>query len=180
MNGRARFRLVVACMLALAVFVPITASGMAAAPPSPTFERVIVVFDPGVADARSAAADVSRRHNGRVHFVYEHALKGFAAEVPAQAIAGIANDRRVAHVERDQVVQAFGVPTGVDRSEADKKTGALDDGGPNVTVNIDIAIIDTGIDHNHPDLNVVGGADCTVGGPFFGSCSTGLPKWRTW
>jgi subtilisin family serine protease len=40
-------------------------------------------------------------------------------------------------------------------------------------VDIDVAIIDTGIDFEHPDLNVVGGVNCASGGPFGGSCSSG-------
>jgi subtilisin family serine protease len=136
--------------------------------------RVIVVFHDWVTQPGQVAQQMARSQNAQVLFVYEHALKGFAADVPAQAAAAFARDSRVAFVEADQPVYAFSdIPTGVDRIEADKNTtdGVI---GNSKVVDIDIAIIDTGIDHNHPDLNVVGGVDCTGGGPFNAKCSDGL------
>ena len=38
-----------------------------------------------------------------------------------------------------------------------------------------MAIIDSGIDHDHPELDVRSGTDCTGGGPFSGSCSGTAP-----
>jgi subtilisin family serine protease len=136
--------------------------------------RVIVVFHDWVTQPGQVAQQMARSQNAQVLFVYEHALKGFAADVPAQAAAAFARDSRVAFVEADQSVYAFSdIPTGVDRIEADKNTtdGVI---GNSKVVDIDIAIIDTGIDHNHPDLDVVGGVDCTGGGPFNAKCSDGL------
>jgi subtilisin family serine protease len=36
-------------------------------------------------------------------------------------------------------------------------------GGPSVVVDVDVAVLDTGVDASHPDLNVVGGVDCRSG-----------------
>lgn len=38
-----------------------------------------------------------------------------------------------------------------------------------------MAIIDSGIDHDHPEFDVRSGTDCTGGGPFSGSCSRTAP-----
>lgn len=119
------------------------------------------------------AQELSQRHNGQLQFVYEHALKGFSAQVPAGEVAGISHDPRVAFVEVDQVVHAFGeVPTGVDRIEVDKNGTANIDGSDD-RVDVDVAILDTGIDKAHPDLNVVGGVNCSGGSPFRSSCEDG-------
>jgi hypothetical protein len=40
-------------------------------------------------------------------------------------------------------------------------------------VDVDVAVIDTGVDFDHYDLNVVGGVDCSGGGPFGGNCTSG-------
>ncbi|HUG14351.1 MAG TPA: S8 family serine peptidase, partial [Thermomicrobiales bacterium] len=172
MHRSARIRLLTASLLALSLFVPLVAGSVAAPPQSAAVERVIIVFNDSVTDAGAAADALSRRHNATVSLVYEHALKGVAAEIPAQAMAGIARDPRVAFVERDQIVQAFDVPTGVDRIEADKN-GTAKINGVDERVDVDVAILDTGIDKDHPDLNVVGGVNCSGGSPFKSSCEDG-------
>ncbi|MFN2345977.1 MAG: S8 family serine peptidase, partial [Dermatophilaceae bacterium] len=45
------------------------------------------------------------------------------------------------------------------------------DGTDDWRVDVDVAVIDTGIDWEHPDLNVVGGINCASGSPFRASCS---------
>ena len=63
----------------------------------------------------------------------------------------------------DQVVHATGDPA----SEAQpgvRRVGALQNSARNgATLDVDIAIVDTGIQPDHPDLNVVGGYNCTGG-----------------
>lgn len=148
---------------------------LAAAAPAiarPPDGRFIVVFKGGVTQPGEVAREHARTHGARLSHVYAHALKGYAAEMPEQAAARIASDARVAYVERDQQVHAFGeVPTGVGRIEADKKL-SIDDASTR-SVNVDIAILDTGIDGSHADLNVVGGWNCAKGGPNNTKCDTG-------
>ena len=159
-------RLLSAAALALASLAPSVAL---AAPP----DSYIVVLHDSVANPGAVAADMGRRHGGQVGFVYEHALKGYSIAVAAQAVAGIARDPRVAFVERDQEVFAFQaaseVPTGVDRMEVDKK---LDLANTAKTIDVDIAIIDTGI-NAHTDLNIYKKFNCSAGSPFKGSCKEG-------
>jgi subtilisin len=40
-------------------------------------------------------------------------------------------------------------------------------------VDVDVAVIDTGVDFQHPDLNVVGGVNCAGGSPFTKKCKSG-------
>ncbi|HEX8692567.1 MAG TPA: S8 family serine peptidase [Longimicrobium sp.] len=75
-------------------------------------DRYIVVFDDRVARPGDEAWELVRAHGGTLHFVYEHALRGFAATLPPGAAAALRRDPRVAYVEADQVVRAAGVQTG--------------------------------------------------------------------
>lgn len=154
MSGRLLVRIATAAILALAILLPVTS--LAAPPPG---SKVIVVLNDDVANPGAAASEIAQRHRGRLGFVYQHALKGFSIEVPTQALLGISRDPRVAYIEPDQLVYTAEIPTGVDRMEVDKHEPAGI--GTGTAIDVDVAIIDTGIDVDHPDLNVVGGVDCS-------------------
>jgi subtilisin len=64
-------------------------------------------------------------------------------------------------------VAAQTVPTGVQRIFADANP-AIPTTGSGDAVDVDVAVLDTGIDASHPDLDVVASVDCTLttgGGP---------------
>ncbi|MCZ7686646.1 MAG: S8 family serine peptidase [Sandaracinaceae bacterium] len=85
-------------------------------------------------------------------------------------------DPRVLLIEPDREVHAFQqiLPTGVDRVEADRSGLARID-GVDQRVDVDVAVIDTGIDLDHPDLNVSPerAVDCTRGGSTTPRCEPG-------
>jgi subtilisin len=125
---------------------------------------VIVVFDDAVANPAALAGQLGRAHGFSARHVYSHALKGFAASVPAHAVAALGANPRVLSVELETVWELASqtIPTGADRIEVDKNPKAgVDGGGPGV--NIDLAILDTGI-NEHPDLNLAGGYSATPDG----------------
>lgn len=136
---------------------------------APVRSTWIVVLDDDVTDVAAHARQHARAHDGRVGFLYQHALKGFSVEVTAQAASAIARSERVAYVEPDRVMSVVEqvTPTGISRSFAPGNTGIDIDSVDDVRVDVDVAVIDTGIDLDHPDLNVVGSTDCTneSGGP---------------
>lgn len=162
--------------LALAATMVATLLGPTASA-SVTMERVVVVLADGVARPGATASDLASRAGGTVSQVWTVALKGFAAEVPAAAIEGLRRDPRVAAVEADRVFTAFGeIPSGIDRIEADKKlpletTNQDFSSAANPSNQVGVAVIDTGIDSSHPDLNVVSGVDCARNS----GCVNGLP-----
>ncbi|MCP3820397.1 PKD domain-containing protein [Streptomyces sp. A3M-1-3] len=125
----------------------------------------IVTFKSSVGDPAGLADEQARRHDGAVKSVYRHALKGYSATLPDSAVARLRSDPRVASVEPDQVATITGqtVPTGVQRIFADDNVDLDIDGVDDVRTDVDIAILDTGIDHDHPDLNVVGRTNCGYG-----------------
>nr|MBA2254581.1 protease inhibitor I9 family protein [Chloroflexota bacterium] len=82
----------------------------------------IVVLRPG-ATARTAvahAADAARRYGLRVNAVYRHALQGYAATIPDEALAALRADPSVAYVEPDRAVTKRNEPPAT-------RSGALTD-----------------------------------------------------
>lgn len=140
--------------------IVVVAGGLVVAPQTGAAsarQRFIVVFNDQVSDPQAVARDQAAQFRGRLRHVYERTIKGYTAEVTPEAAATIRRDPRVAYVEADQAVRATAVSTGVDRVEADKLPPAPS--GRRGGIPNGIAIIDTGIG-SHPDLNVVGGANC--------------------
>ena len=157
-------RLAIAALLAAAIS-PVAAQD--------ALESYIVVLRPGTANVPEVAAEVARAYGGRPGFVYEHALKGFSIKASPQAAAAIASSPRVAYVERDmpRFIHAQEMPTGVQRIFADANVNLDIDGTDDYRVDVDVAVIDTGIDWQHPDLNVVGGINCAAGNIFVAKCT---------
>ena len=135
----------------------------------------------------AVARDHARRHGVRVDRVYQAALQGYAATIPEPALPAIQRDPRVLVVEPNIRMEAFSadepiIPTGIKRSAIepylDGGDGTYDSYGEAPAV----AVLDTGIEVDRDELNVVGRVDCmdvyevTWGNPrnrgVFGDCVT--------
>jgi len=136
----------------------IATSSAAAAPISGSY---IVTLNSG--DPAAVAASDARRYGASVDHVYRDALRGYAAHMSATAAARIASLDRVQSVVQDQTVSidAQTVPTGINR--IDGELSSTISGNGSGAVNVDIAVIDTGISA-HPDLTIAGGVNCSTGG----------------
>jgi subtilisin len=122
-------------------------------------QYVVVLEDR--ADQRAVVADHRRSANARVLGSYGHALKGYAARLTEAGLRQVEADPRVDYVVQDQEGEpalAQTLPPGIDRVDADLSS-ALAGNGAGAT-DADIAVVDSGIDTDHPDLNVVGGVNC--------------------
>lgn len=99
---------------------------------------------------------------GNVTAVYEYAIQGFA--VHGVSRAALERLPFVGEISADIVIKqtAQSLPTGINRIDADKSSAALIN-GVDERVDVDVAVIDGGVDLDHPDLNVVAGFDCTKG-----------------
>ncbi len=158
-----KFRQLVRCLL-LATGLLWSAPPLAA-PPSPRDEVAthIIVYRSDV-DPDSVTNEFVAAHGLRATHIFRYAIKGTAVVVPPGRLAALQRDPRVAYVEANQVFHAHAqsLPTGVDRINADidltAKINGIDE-----RVNADIAILDSGIDLTHPDLNLYRYTNCTVG-----------------
>ncbi len=162
----------------LIVILVLPLSAMAQGPPNEKQTYVVTLHaDADRWQAIDGEIDVKRH--------YQHALNGFTAEMTPQRAEALLHSPHVASVELEIVLQiedeigetevvslpeAQTLPSGVDRVEADKSPIAKID-GIDERVNVQVAVLDTGVDASHPDLyvNVPASADCTVA-----PCQTGV------
>jgi hypothetical protein len=131
----------------------------------------IVVFRPDV-DTDAAGDELMRRFVGMSEqFRYRHALRGMAVRLPPRLVDVLRKDPRVAYIEQDVVmtIAAQTLPTGINRVNADADPTANIDNVDD-RVDVDIAILDTGIDLDHPDLNLYRYAYCQPQGLFNSTC----------
>lgn len=87
--------------------------------------------------------------------IYDNALRGLSIKVPNDnVLEAIMKNPDVDYVHPDVKVKAFAqnLPTGVNRVDGDLSSTKSGDGSG--AVNVDIGIMDTGIDLNHADPNV--------------------------
>jgi subtilisin family serine protease len=144
--------------------------------------RYIVVLKDWVGHPGIVAQGQAEQREGKINSVYRYALKGYAATLPEDEVDELSRDPRVAFVTIDHKVRIFEEEVeletenneGVEISEATIPTGisrifasinkALDiDGKDDIRTDVDVAVIDTGIDYEHPDLDVEGRTICTTG-----------------
>ncbi|WP_239691487.1 S8 family serine peptidase [Hymenobacter lapidarius] len=109
--------------------------------------RKVKAVGQGILRARGASAEA-------LGFAYGHALKGFSAALTAAQANELRADSRVAYVEQDRII-SLGKPAGGGSTQPAQTTpygiarvGTADGTGRTAWV------IDTGIDLDHPDLNV--------------------------
>ncbi|WP_128694680.1 S8 family serine peptidase [Methanoculleus taiwanensis] len=111
-------------------------------------ERVIIGF-------RGDPDQTMLRHGTGMHL--HHGISAVSVDMPVYAIERIARDPRIAYIEPDYQVHALGdtVPWGIERVGAPTVHEAVDGDG------VRVAVLDTGIDYTHPDLegNYRGGYD---------------------
>jgi hypothetical protein len=159
-----------ALLVALTVLAPVLPATAADGPPEPV---IVLLHEPGDGrgkpeDAKrevEAALERLRRSEGvRPTHSYHHALRGFAAEMTPGQVRRLERDPSVEAVIPDSVVElaAQTIPAGIRRVGAVAAPATRIDGvdGGGHRIDADVAIIDTGIQSNHPDLNVVGGYNC--------------------
>lgn len=129
--------------------------------------------------AELAAETVSRGVAARPRYQFYRAIRGFAADLTEAQLRVLRQDGRVLRIMRDLPVRvprnpdavsnhaaaaaARGprrstqvIPTGVQRiGGLSSPTAEID--GVDQVIDVDVAVLDTGIDPRHPDLRVAGG-----------------------
>jgi subtilisin family serine protease len=117
----------------------------------------IVVLEDSVQSVSRQLAEHERREGFDARRTYRTALKGYSAKLTRAQVRGLRNDPQVASVEPNRIVHATdtlsggeAVPTGIARMGAASTASAQ----ANPASSAAVAVIDTGVDLDHPDLNV--------------------------
>ncbi|HEV8371731.1 MAG TPA: S8 family serine peptidase [Actinomycetota bacterium] len=160
-----RRRLAVGGVLAALLVSILAAMPGASAAQSGSAGNYIVVLKSTASSPATLASQHASRYGARVGHVYRHALKGYSATLSSTRLAALRADPNVAAVVADLPVHAFAqtLPTGINRIDGELSSTVSGNGSG--AVNVDIAIIDTGIGPN-TDLNIVGGTNCVGGSSF--------------
>ncbi|RCK75921.1 MAG: Alkaline serine exoprotease A precursor [Ignavibacteriae bacterium] len=119
-------------------------------------DHYIVVFKEDVTKVADNANLMASQIGGKLKYVYQHTIKGFAVQVPEQAVKGLLNNPNVAYIEEDQVVNISVTQTnatwGIDRVDQRdlplSTTYTYDYTGEGV----DVYVIDTGIRLDHTEF----------------------------
>jgi subtilisin len=129
------------------------------------FQQIVIVNDSLVKNAQSlretvqALTKIVEVFGAEIVYRYNSSVTGFAFKAPNQQVTDdiisvLSPDPRVKFMEQDKTVVPFSeeVPTGLQRIDANglysiPKLGSF-------SADVDIAIVDSGIDLDNPDLNV--------------------------
>ena len=129
------------------------------------FQQIVIVNNSIAKDIQTLQSTIQALTNivenlgAEVIYTYNSVISGFTFKAPSQQVADniievLSSDPRVNFVEQDKTVVPFSeeIPTGIQRIDANElyaipKIGSF-------TTDVDIAIIDSGIDLDNPELNV--------------------------
>ncbi|WP_202391862.1 S8 family serine peptidase [Qipengyuania vulgaris] len=130
--------------------------------------QYVCVFNPGLVGKGQVKAEANRSARAagaNVKFTYERTIRGFAVNAAPQAVAKMqANNPRIAYCEQDQVYSVSAPPPGKGPggggndggSQPSESTpwGVTRVGGGQTGATGRALVIDSGVDLDHPDLNV--------------------------
>lgn len=123
---------------------------------TPIDGQYIVVLKSGLSkSSASVAADMALAYGLESDKIYEKALRGFSARIPDDQLNAVRSDSRVSYVEQDRIITlGKGKPGGGGSGPQVTPWGITRVGGAGDGTGKTAWIIDTGIDLDHPDLNV--------------------------
>jgi aqualysin 1 len=114
----------------------------------------------------SAVANIhANKYGARVDAVWGSALHGYAAVIPNDRVAALRADADVSYIVADgeASISAQTIPYGIHLINADSSS-QVSGNGSGTASNVNVYVIDTGVDGSHPDLNVVQSVSFVKGG----------------
>ncbi len=139
----------------------------------------VVVLSEDIEDPRNIANEMAHKHGLSISHVYKNTINGYSAIIHPSQLSKVSSDSRVQYIEPDRVATINAKPPWAGGGDKDKDspsqpsqeipTGIKRIFGVDVGLGdlsqIKVAVIDTGIDTKHPDLNVIDGVNCAKGNP---------------
>ncbi|ACB85709.1 S8 family peptidase [Natranaerobius thermophilus] len=121
------------------------------------FKEVIIGFEDRPGQAELEIIDEAK---GEIDQEFE-IINAVSAKIPEPAVQGMENAEGIDYVEPDYEAQTLQtIPWGIEQINADQAWDEATGTG------IDVAILDTGIDYGHQDLEVVDGVNTVDGGDY--------------
>ena len=121
-------------------------------------QRYIAVFGDQVRDIPAAIQAIEKQKGLGIEKKFKNAIRGFSFSAGKAVANGLSKRPDIKYVVADSAISTFAqnLPTGVDRVDADLVVSI--DGQDNDLLNrVNVAVLDTGIDADHADLNTIGG-----------------------
>ncbi|MGE5953012.1 MAG: S8 family serine peptidase [Qipengyuania vulgaris] len=155
--------------LATVSLVALAGAGIAAPAAAQKIEnQYVCVFNPGLVAKGQVKAEANRSARAagaNVKFTYERTIRGFAVNAAPQAVSNMqAKNPRIAYCEQDQVYTASAPPPGKGPGGGDGGSGSdpaqttpwgiTRVGGGQTGATGRALVLDSGVDLDHPDLNV--------------------------
>jgi subtilisin family serine protease len=125
----------------------------------PIHGSYIVVFKDDLISVDEEISRISRGLGVKAKFSYKHALKGFSADIPAQALEALRNNPKISYIEQDQIATTVAIqnPTpswGLDRIDQTLRVGTTKTFTYTSTgTGVKAYIFDTGINFGHADFS---------------------------
>lgn len=121
--------------------------------------RYIAVLRDQVSESTPTVQSIRRSYPVAVGRVFNHGMRGFVFRANARAIQAIIRRSDIAYVVEDTQMHAIAqsIPTGITRSAVDLAISLDGQSNDLSSSDVRVAVLDTGLDTDHPDLNVVGG-----------------------
>jgi len=121
-------------------------------------QRYIAVFGDQVRDIPAAIQAIEKQQGLGIKKKFKNAIRGFSFSAGKAVANGLSKRPDIKYVVADSAISTFAqnLPTGIDRVDADLVV-SIDGQDNDLSNRVNVAVIDTGIDADHADLNIIGG-----------------------